>query len=142
MGLAKNFDEWRDAMRMQQLPIFHTMYADRDGRIMYVYNAAPPVREHGDHAYWNGVIPGDQSELIAGDKIVPFDQLPQAIDPPSGWVQNSNDSPWTSTYPVLIDPAKYRALHRAAAEPHAAIAARHPAAVRVGQDHARAISRR
>ena len=107
MGLARNFDEWRGAMRMQQLPIFHTMYADRDGRIMYVYNAAPPVRKHGNHAYWNGVIPGDRSELIAGDQIVPFDQLPQAIDPPSGWVQNSNDSPWTSTYPMLIDTAKY-----------------------------------
>src|SRR5687767_3972050 len=73
MGLARNLDEWRDAMRMQQLPIFHTMYADRDGRIMYVYNAAPPVRTHGDHAYWNGVVPGDRSALIAGDKIVPFD---------------------------------------------------------------------
>ena len=108
MGLAKNFDQWRDAMRMQQLPIFHTMYADRDGHIMYVYNAAPPLRERGDYAYWNGVVPGDQSALIAGDKIVPFDELPQAIDPPSGWVQNSNDSPWTSTYPVLIDPARYR----------------------------------
>jgi len=108
MGLAKNFDQWRDAMRMQQLPIFHTMYADRDGRIMYVYNAAPPLRERGDYAFWNGVVPGDQSALIAGDRIVPFDELPQAIDPPSGWVQNSNDSPWTSTYPVLIDPARYR----------------------------------
>ncbi len=49
MGLARNLDEWRNAMRMQQLPIFHTMYADRDGHIMYVYNAAPPVRAHGDH---------------------------------------------------------------------------------------------
>ena len=109
MGLAKNFDQWRDAMRMQQLPIFHTMYADRDGHIMYVYNAAPPVRAHGDHAFWNGVIPGDRSELIPGTAIVPFDQLPQAIDPPSGWVQNSNDSPWTSTYPTLIDTARYAA---------------------------------
>jgi acyl-homoserine-lactone acylase len=108
MGLAKNFDQWREAMRMQQLPIFHTMYADRDGRIMYVYNAAPPLRAHGDYAYWNGVIPGDQSALIAGDRIVPFDDLPQVVDPPSGWVQNSNDSPWTSTYPMLIDPAAYR----------------------------------
>jgi acyl-homoserine-lactone acylase len=107
MGLARNFDEWRDAMRMQQLPIFHTMYADRDGHIMYVYNAAPPVRSHGDYAFWSGVIPGDRSNLIPGDQIVPFDQLPQAIDPPSGWVQNSNDSPWTATYPVLIDPSKY-----------------------------------
>jgi acyl-homoserine-lactone acylase len=107
MSLAKNFDEWRDAMRMQQLPIFHTMYADRDGHIMYVYNAAPPVRAHGDHAFWNGVVPGDRSDLIAGDQIVPFDQLPQVIDPPGGWVQNSNDSPWTSTYPMSIDPAKH-----------------------------------
>jgi acyl-homoserine-lactone acylase len=109
MGLARNFDEWRDAMRMQQLPIFHTMYADRDGHIMYVYNAAPPQRTHGNHAFWNGVIPGDRSDLVAGDTIVPFDQLPQVIDPPSGWVQNSNDSPWTSTYPMLLDPAKYAA---------------------------------
>jgi acyl-homoserine-lactone acylase len=107
MGLAKNFEEWKTAMRMQQLPIFHTMYADRDGHIMYVYNAAPPVRKHGDHAYWRGVIPGDRSELIPGTDIVPFDQLPQAIDPPSGWVQNSNDSPWTATYPTLIDTSKY-----------------------------------
>ena len=107
MGLARNLDEWRDAMRMQQLPIFHTMYADRDGHIMYVYNAAPPVRAHGDHAYWNGVIPGDRSELIAGSEIVPFDQLPQVLDPPAGWVQNSNDSPWTSTYPMQLDPAKF-----------------------------------
>ena len=109
MGLARNLDEWRQAMRMQQLPIFHTMYADRDGHIMYVYNAAPPVRAHGDHAYWNGLIPGDRADLIATDTIVPFDQLPQVIDPPNGWVQNCNDSPWTSTYPMVLDPAKFAA---------------------------------
>ena len=107
MGLARNLEQWRDAMRMQQLPIFHTMYADRDGHIMYVYNAAPPVRSHGDHRYWNGVVPGDRSDLIATDKIVPFDELPQVLDPPSGWVQNCNDSPWTSTYPMVLDPSKY-----------------------------------
>ena len=109
MGLARNLDEWRDAMRMQQLPIFHTVYADRDGHIMYVYNAAPPVRAHGDHAYWNGVIPGDRADLISSDRIVPFDELPQVIDPPGGWVQNCNDSPWTSTHPMALDPAKFAA---------------------------------
>ena len=97
-------------MRMQQLPIFHTMYADRDGHIMYVYNAAPPVRTHGDHRYWSGVMPGDR---VGSDRrptrIVPFDQLPQVIDPPTGWVQNCNDSPWTSTYPMPMDPAKFAA---------------------------------
>lgn len=109
MGLARNFAEWRDAMRMQQLPIFNTMYADRDGHIMYVWNSAPPVRTTGDYRYWRGLLPGDQSALIATDKdkIVPFDQLPQVIDPPTGWVQNCNDSPWTSTYPMSIDPKNF-----------------------------------
>jgi acyl-homoserine-lactone acylase len=109
MGLSRKLAEWRNAMRMQQLPIFHTMYADRDGHIMYVYNAAPPVRATGDHAYWNGVVPGDRSDLISTDKIVPFDELPQVIDPPNGWVQNCNDSPWTSTYPMALDPSKFAA---------------------------------
>jgi acyl-homoserine-lactone acylase len=107
MSLAGDLDAWRVAMRMQQLPIFHTMYADRDGHIMYVYNAAPPARTHGDHRYWTGVVPGDRSDLIATDRIVPFDQLPQVIDPPTGWVQNCNDSPWTSTYPITMELAKF-----------------------------------
>ena len=108
MGLAKNAEEWKTAMRIQGLPIFHTMYADRDGRIAYIYNAAAPVRASGDHRYWSGVIPGDKSELISdGNKIVPFDQNPQIWDPSTGWVQNCNDSPWTSTYPMEMDPAKF-----------------------------------
>jgi acyl-homoserine-lactone acylase len=109
MGLSKNFAQWRDAMRMQQLPIFNTMYADRDGHIMYVWNAAPPIRSTGDYQYWRGLLPGDQSALIATDKdkIVPFDELPQVIDPPTGWVQNCNDSPWTSTFPMAIDPKDF-----------------------------------
>ena len=35
MGLASSMAEWEDAMRMQQLPIFNTAYADGDGHIAY-----------------------------------------------------------------------------------------------------------
>ena len=107
MSLSQNFSQFQDAMRMQQLPIFNTMYADRDGHIMYLFNAAPPVRARGDHEFWGGVVPGDQSDLIWSDEIVPYDELPKVIDPPDGWVQNCNDSPWTCTYPILIDPEKF-----------------------------------
>ena len=31
------------------------------------------------------------------------------IDPPTGWVQNTNDPPWTATYPIVLDPSKYPA---------------------------------
>lgn len=102
MGLAKNFGEWEQAMRMQQLPLFNTAYADRDGRIAYVYNATLPVHAEGDYAFWQGVVPGNRSDLISNE-IHPYDALPKAIDPPTGWVQNSNDMPWTSVYPMVLD---------------------------------------
>jgi len=91
---------------MQQLPLFNTAYADRDGHIGYVYNATLPVHATGDYRYWQGIVPGDKSELISST-IVPFDQIPQVFDPPTGWVQNSNDMPWTSVYPMVLDSTKF-----------------------------------
>jgi acyl-homoserine-lactone acylase len=108
MGLAKNFKEWETAMRMQQLPLFNTAYADRDGRIAYVYNATLPVHATGDYRFWQGVVPGDRSDLIS-TTIHPYDALPKAIDPLTGWVQNSNDMPWTSVYPMVLDSTRFPA---------------------------------
>lgn len=108
MGLAKNFAEWEAAMRMQQLPLFNTAYADRDGHIAYIYNATLWKHPTGDYRFWQGVVPGDKSELIATE-IVPYDEIPKVADPPQGWVQNSNDMPWTSTYPMTLDPRKFAA---------------------------------
>ena len=108
MGLAKNFTEWEDAMRMQQLPLFNTAYADRDGHIAYVYNSTLPVHPTGDYRFWQGVVPGDRSDLIS-NTIVRYDQIPKVADPPEGWVQNSNDMPWTSTYPMMLDSTKFAA---------------------------------
>ena len=42
-------------------------------------------------------------------RIVPYDEIPKVIDPPQGWIQNSNDMPWTSTYPMTLDPKKFAA---------------------------------
>jgi acyl-homoserine-lactone acylase len=106
MGLARNLAEWQEAMRMQQLPLFHTAYADRDGHIGYVYNATLPVHPTGDYRYWQGIVPGDRSDLISST-IVPYDQIPKVFDPPTGWVQNSNDMPWTSVYPMVLDSTKF-----------------------------------
>ena len=115
----------RTAMRMQQLPLFNTAYADRDGHIAYVYNATLPVHPTGDYRFWQGVVPGDRSDLIS-TTIVPYDQVPKVIDPPTGWVQNSNDMPWTSVYPMMLDSTKFAAGLRRAAGHHATRAARHP----------------
>ena len=104
MGLSRNLAQFEEAMRMRQLPLFNTMYADRDGLIMYLFNTVSPLRVQGDHSFWGGVVPGDDSELIWSDDLVPYEELPRVIDPPNGWVQNCNDSPWTCTHPVVIEP--------------------------------------
>jgi acyl-homoserine-lactone acylase len=106
MGLAHNLAEWQDAMRMQQLPLFNTAYADRDGHILYLYNATVPVHPTGSYDFWAGIVPGDRSDLIS-TTIYSYDQVPKVIDPPSGFLQNCNDMPWTSAYPKLLDSAKF-----------------------------------
>ena len=106
MGLARNFGEFEQAMRMLQLPLFNTMYADRDGHILYLYNAVTPVRPRGDRKFWSGMVPGDDSSLI-WTKIHPYEDLPRVADPQAGFVQNCNDPPWTSAFPMLLDPAKF-----------------------------------
>ncbi len=106
MGLARNLSEFEQAMRMQQLPIFNTMYADRDGHILYLYNAALPLRSTGGLQFWSGVVPGDRSDLIWSE-IHPYEDLPRLLDPPGGFVQNCNDPPWNATYPPLLDPSAF-----------------------------------
>ena len=107
MGLARDLEQFHGAMAMQQLPLFNTMYADRDGHIMYLYNAALPQREPRDERFWRGLVPGNDSALIWSAAVVPYAQLPKVIDPPGGWVQNCNDSPWTCTHPMVLDPAEW-----------------------------------
>ncbi|MCX6591302.1 MAG: penicillin acylase family protein [Acidobacteria bacterium] len=108
MGLAQNLDQFQAAMRDLQLPLFNTTYADRDGHILYLFNAAIPKRSTGDTKFWSGLIQGDRSSLI-WDRIHPYEDLPKVIDPKAGFVQNANDPPWTSAYPMLLDPAKFPA---------------------------------
>ena len=52
-------------------------------------------------------MPGNDSALIWSADVVPYAELPKVIDPPGGWVQNCNDSPWTCTHPMVLDPADW-----------------------------------
>jgi acyl-homoserine-lactone acylase len=106
MGVAKNFSEFEAAMKRVQVPMFNIVYADRAGHVMYQDNGIVPVRAQGDFAYWNKPVPGDSSKTL-WTKVHQYEDLPRALDPPSGFVQNANDTPWGSTYPSVLDPAKF-----------------------------------
>ncbi|HMU82282.1 MAG TPA: penicillin acylase family protein [Leptospiraceae bacterium] len=106
MNKARNLTEWKKAMQMQAIPMFNAVYADASN-IFYVYNASLPTGRVPNQSY-RKVLPGDTSQNIWDDKILPFAKLPDVENPPSGFIQNCNSSPFeTTTGPGNPDPGRY-----------------------------------
>ncbi len=88
MMQARNLEEWKEAMRIQAKVNSNFTYADADGNIFYVWNAATPLIPHppsGDSA-----IVADETRDVWSE-LYPWDNLPQLLNPEGGYVQNSND---------------------------------------------------
>lgn len=112
MMRAKSLAEWKDAMRMRARMTSNFTYADGAGNILYLWNAALPVLPHapgGDTT----AIPARETRDV-WTRYVPFDSLPQVLNPRGGYVHNENDSPHftnvrgpidtTNAYPNLEAP--------------------------------------
>ncbi|MFQ5399819.1 MAG: acylase [Anaerolineae bacterium] len=105
LNKAQDFDSWYEAMRMEAIPMFNAGYADREGNIGYFYNGQIPLREEGYD--WNLYLPGNTADTL-WTEYVPFDDLPQVINPPSGFIQNANSNPFITTFgPGNPDPADF-----------------------------------
>ena len=94
MNKAQNLEEWQAAMATLQLPAFNVGYADKEGNIFYAYNALAPVRAEGYN--WQQYLPGDTTHTLWTDYLS-FEQLPQTLNPPSGFIQNANSPPYQTT---------------------------------------------
>jgi acyl-homoserine-lactone acylase len=103
---ARNLTEFEAALKTLQIPTLTVMYADSDGHILHLFGGRTPVRPKGDWRYWHAPVPGDTSATL-WTTTHPYEDLPRVLDPPSGWLQNANDPPWTTTFPLLLDPAKF-----------------------------------
>ena len=96
LNKARDFAEWKAAMAMQAVPGTNFVYADAAGHIAMIYNAHFPVRAKGYD--WKGVLPGDTSATL-WRSYLPFSAYPMVVDPKSGWVANSNNTPLIATAP-------------------------------------------
>ena len=103
---ATSLAQFEAALQRLQMPFFNVVYADRDGHILYLFGGHTPRRSRGDWAYWQGIVPGDTAATLWTETHA-YGDLPRLLDPPSGWVQNTNDSPWTATLPLLLDPGDF-----------------------------------
>ena len=106
MARASKLSEFEAALQRLQLPMFNILYSDRDGHILYLFNGQVPIHSKGDWNYWQGIVPGDTSATL-WTQTRPYRDLPRILDPPSGWLQNANDPPWTTTFPQALNPNNY-----------------------------------
>lgn len=106
MARATSLSEFEAALQRLQIPLFTVLYADADGHILHLFNGLVPVRPSGTWQDWAGFIPGDTSATL-WTTTHPYADLPRVLDPPSGWLQNANDPPWTTTFPAALDPQAF-----------------------------------
>jgi acyl-homoserine-lactone acylase len=107
MNKAKNFTEFYKAVSMTSLPMFNIMYADRFDTIFYISNAKLPVRNPDPQYNWKSTIPGNTSATL-WTRFKPASALPQYINPASGYLFNTNHSPFLATDPTYnLDADKF-----------------------------------
>ncbi len=108
MMRAHSLAEFNLANKTLQMPFFNVIFADRQGEIMYLFGGKQPVRKGGIFTDYLGVLDGNSSKTL-WTRTMAWGALPKTINPPSGFVQNSNDPPWSSTFPSQINPSAFPA---------------------------------
>jgi penicillin amidase len=86
LGKAHNWKEFREAMKRVWGPGQNAVYADVEGNIGYVMAARVPVRKKG---HGEVPVPGDTDDY-EWTGYIPFDQLPQALNPETGLIVTAN----------------------------------------------------
>lgn len=100
MGLnqAANWDDFVNAMRDITAPQLNTVYADVEGNIGYWTTGKVPIRKNGTGELpvpgWTG-----EYEWIS---TIPFDNMPHAFNPASGYIINCNNCLTTKDYPYFL----------------------------------------
>jgi acyl-homoserine-lactone acylase len=91
MMRAASLAEWKDAMRLRARTTSNFTYADHDGNIFFVWNARLPELPHPTGGDSIAIAVHETREAFT--RYVPFDSLPQFLNPRGGYVHNENSSP-------------------------------------------------
>ncbi|HLZ45696.1 MAG TPA: penicillin acylase family protein [Gemmatimonadales bacterium] len=90
---ARNFAEFRKIMELHTNSSNNTVFADAEGNIAYLHSNYIPRRDTA----FDWTKPVDASNpRSAYQGVLSFDETPNAVNPSSGWVYNSNNWPWSA----------------------------------------------
>lgn len=98
LNRAASWQDFLAAMRLYRNPTQNVVYADRSGDIGFLTPGAIPIRRSGD-----GILPADGASG-AQDWIgaIPFEALPQTLNPPGGVIANANNAVVGPDYPYFL----------------------------------------
>ena len=96
MNKAQNFTQFKAALTQNHLPMFNIIYADKRDTIFYISNGKMPYRNADTNYHWNSTVPGNTLATL-WTKFKPLSALPQYLNPKSGYLFNTNHSPFMAT---------------------------------------------
>ena len=95
---AKNWAEFRDALKLWDVPSQNFVFADVDGNIGYQMPGNVPIRAKGD-----GTVPVPSSTgEYEWTGYIPFDELPFVYNPPTNFIVTANNAVVPPMYKYFI----------------------------------------
>jgi acyl-homoserine lactone acylase PvdQ len=101
---ARGLAEYRENMEMHTNSSNNTLYADADGNIAYWHSNFVPKRNPA--LDWTRPVDGSVSANDWGE-VHSIDETPNVFNPSVGWVQNTNNWPYSAAGPDSPDPDDY-----------------------------------
>ncbi|GAB3390268.1 penicillin acylase family protein [Humibacter soli] len=95
---ATDWQGFRGAAKLFDVPAQNLVYADTKGNIGYQAPGSIPIRKQGNGTT---ITPGWTSQF-GWSGYIPFDQLPSVYDPPSGYIVTANNAAVGPDYPVNL----------------------------------------
>lgn len=103
---AQNYKSFRQIMELQANSSNNTIFADADGDIAYFQGNFIPKRDNR-FDFTKRVDGSDPATDWHG--LLSVNEIPQLVNPKSGWVYNSNDAPWSAGGPGSLKKEDYPA---------------------------------
>ena len=93
---ARDLKAFRQTMELHTNSSNNTTYADADGNIAYFHSNFIPRRDTSFD--WTHPVDGSDPRT-EWHGVLSIDESPNSINPPNGWVFNSNNWPWSAAGP-------------------------------------------
>ena len=90
---ARSLDEYKKVMALHTNSSNNTLYADAGGNIAYFHSNFIPKRDTSFD--WTKPVDGT-NPATEWNGVLSFDESPNAVNPPNGWVYNTNNYPFSA----------------------------------------------